>query len=208
MLIDFEQEVKERDFHITGILHCGGHLAEEAASYDRLGMKNVVWVEANSDNIPLIQQVVAPYGHDVIQALIADVSDEERVFHITNYQSMSSSLLEFGTHTQFSPDTIFVEHRTLQTSTIDRLMSLNPEMFAGINTLVADLQGAELLALKGATEFLKQVKYCYLEVNTAEVYLGAAQLDELNKFLGSEPVVVKMVPGQGWGDAIYVLDTR
>lgn len=205
MLIDFEKEVKERGLNITGILHCGGHLAEEADSYDRLGIENVIWVEANRDNIPLIQVAVALYGHDVIEALIADVSDEERVFHITNYDSMSSSLLEFGTHTQFSPDTVFVEHRVLITSTIDRLMSLNPEMFEGINCLVADLQGAELMALKGATEFLKQVDVCYLEVNTAEVYVGAAQLYELNEFLGCEPVLTAMVPGQGWGDGIWLL---
>ncbi len=204
MLIDFEKEVTERGLDIQGVLHCGGHLGEEAASYDRLGIKNVVWVEANADNIPLIDRAVSRYGHTVIEALIAEVNGDKRTFHITNNQSMSSSLLEFGTHVNFSPDTVFVEHRELLTVTIDHLMSLYPERFHNINTLVADLQGAELMALKGATKFLEQVDYLYLEVNTDEVYVGCAQLSQLNEYLGMEPVLVSMVPGQGWGDALYV----
>jgi hypothetical protein len=72
-----------------------------------------------------------------------------------------------------------------------------------------DIQGAELLALKGAMKSIEYVKALYLEVNIEEVYKGAALMSDLDDFLSKynfKRVVTKMT-GYGWGDALYIKAT-
>lgn len=204
MLLDLERIAEQRELKITGVLHVGAHLAEEAKMYDRMGIFPVYWVEGNPDNIPAIKQAVHKYDGIVIQALITDKDRRPTTFHITNYDSMSSSILEFGTHPQFSPDTVFVDHRELESRTLDSLWK-EWKQFPDVNFLNMDLQGAELLALKGALRLLPQLDYIYTEVNVDEVYKGCALMDELDSFLFDyERVETGLVPRQGWGDALYV----
>ena len=46
-----------------------------------------------------------------------------------------------------------------------------------------DIQGAELLALKGATKSIKYAKAIYLEVNEKELYKDCALIDDIDIFL-------------------------
>lgn len=192
---------------IDGILHVGAHLAEEADEYHKLGIDRVVWVEANDDNMSRIYDKVHPLGHTVVQALITDTIGHEVTFNITNADSMSSSIYEFGIHPTFSPEIVFVERRPLQTSTIDHLLATLPDECEGINMINLDIQGAELLALHGAEKFLDQIDYIYTEVNSKEVYIGCAKVWELDEYLaefGFERVETNWVGEQGWGDALYI----
>lgn len=209
MLLDLPNLIRKYQMEIKGILHVGAHLAEEAASYDTLGIKNVWWVEGNEDNISRIVGEVAKYAPPyetsakVIWALVTDQDGEEVTFNITNYDSMSSSVLEFGTHPTFSPDTVFIEHRKMKTCTLDRLVQANG--ISNVNFLNMDLQGAELLALRGATKLLPELDYIYTEVNCDEVYKGCAQVSELDEFLTDfTRVETGWVGNQGWGDSLYV----
>lgn len=204
MLIDLGELMGKYGMKIRGVLHVGAHLAEEAEFYAKEGIQNVYWIEGNPDNIPAIERKVAPYNHWVINALITDKDHEPTQFHITNYDSMSSSVLEFGTHPTFSPDTIFIDHRTYESRTLDSLWD-EYGRFPTVNFLNMDLQGAELLALKGARELLPQIDYIYTEVNNQEVYKHCAQVDELDDFLQDfRRVETGWVAQQGWGDALYI----
>jgi hypothetical protein len=125
---------------------------------------------------------------------------------VTNYDGMSSSVLAFGTHPTFSPDTVFVKEEVLLSATLDRLVAEN--RITGCNFLSMDLQGAEMLCLRGATKFMESVDYVMSEVNTAEVYVGCAKLPELDEFLaGFTRVATHMVGEQGWGDALWLRST-
>jgi FkbM family methyltransferase len=209
MLLDFEEQVRLRNLHVTGIIHVGAHLAEEAPVYDRLGVP-VLWIEANEDLRDKIMWAIKDYPNQVLWQKFGPVINDdgdEVMFNITNYDSMSSSVFEFGTHPTFSPDTVFVEHRPLVCQTLDTIVE---KFFGGsevlpYNTLVMDIQGAELLALKGATQYLKYVDHIYCEVNRAEVYVGCAQQPELAAFLPDFDYVAEhMVGDQGWGDGLFV----
>ncbi len=205
MLLDLKVLSERFDLKIDGIIHLGAHLAEEAALYHELGVSRVVWIEGNADNILKIKNIAQRYGHDVIWALITDKDGEPTEFHITNYDSMSSSVLEFGTHTQFSPDTKFIEHRMMKSSTLN----LHAKAFTGCNFLNMDIQGAELLALQGASEVIPQLDYIYTEVNAKEVYKGCAQVGDLDIFLKDfNRVETGWVDRQFWGDALYVRKTH
>ena len=74
------------------------------------------------------------------------------------------------------------------------------------NFLNLDIQGAELLALKGMKNSLEKINYIYTEVNSAEVYKKCAQIEELDEYLsefGFKRVETKMTPYE-WGDAFYI----
>ena len=193
--------------HVTGVLHCGAHLAEEAADYDEAFGPGacVWWIEANPGVVGQIRETLRPYPNQfLIAALLADVDGEEREFHVTNYDGMSSSLLEFGTHPEFSPDTVFVRHLRMKTHTVDTVIAGLPGIEA-INMLVMDLQGAEGMCLAGAKGLLPSIDFVMSEVNKAEVYKGCVKVDELDRVLSDfDRVETLWVSNFGWGDALWV----
>lgn len=202
MLMSFHDLAKKYEFTITGVLHVGAHLAEEAELYAAYSVP-VWWVEANPAVSSKIIQNIGRYPRQtLIQALVYEEDGVELDFNVTNYDGMSSSILEFGTHTSFSPDTVFVDTIKLRTTTIDSIVASHN---INANFLNMDLQGAELHALKGAEKYLHEVDYVLSEVNKDQVYVGCAQVEELDEFLSDfERVETYWVPGQGWGDALYI----
>jgi len=202
MLLDFNELFQKYHMKIDGVLHVGAHLAEEAPLYRAVKVSNVTWVEGNPSVMPKLRRILKPYKHKLVNALVYKEDDIELTFNVTNYEGMSSSILEFGTHTGFSPDIEFVKHLTLKSKTIDTIVKENK---VKANFLNMDLQGAELFALMGAEEFLKNVDYIMTEVNKDEVYVGCAQIGQLDEFLtGFKRVETFWVGQQGWGDALYI----
>ena len=70
-----------------------------------------------------------------------------------------------------------------------------------------DVQGAELLVLKGAENTLKTVNAVYTEVNTDYVYKNCALIEEIDEYLfslGFKRTETKMWQNHPWGDALYL----
>lgn len=195
--------VEKYSMDIRGVLHVGAHLAEETDVYNELNVGPVVWVEANPEVLPRILERLKPHpAQTLVQALVYSEDGLILDFNVTNYDGMSSSILEFGSHPVFSPDTVFVDKVELKTSTIDWL-SYAYDIKA--NFLNMDIQGAELHALQGATEFLKGVDYIMSEVNDTDVYVDCAKVWELDEILADfERVATYWVGDQGWGDALWI----
>ena len=67
-----------------------------------------------------------------------------------------------------------------------------------------DLQGCEIFALRSMGDLLWNFKYAYLEINTADVYKGCAQVGEIDAYMakfGFRGYDTKMVGN--WGDKFY-----
>ncbi len=195
---------------VTGVLHCGAHLGEEAREYDEAFGPDVPvwWVEGNPAVFDKITAALRPYpSQHLVRALLADVDGDRRQFHVTNKDGMSSSLLEFGTHATLHPDTVFVEHLTLPTRTVDSLVA---ELgITGVNLLVMDLQGAEGLCLAGASELLPSIDFVMSEVNASELYIGNVMVGELDRMLqGFERTETQWFADFGWGDGWWVRRQR
>lgn len=192
--------IRKANRQIRGILHIGAHLCEEEPFYKQFtDVKNIYWVEAN----PEICKQAFREGRNIINVVISDQDDQIRDFIITNnYQS--SSLLELHLHKQEHAWVHETERVKCQTMTVDTLITKlnNPD----INMLSMDVQGAELLVLKGATKLLENIDVLMTEVNIIELYKDCCLINQLDKFL-LQYNLVRMntdINGHGWGDALYV----
>lgn len=202
MLIPMDWLNQEFALDISGIVHCGAHLGEEAAIYNEY-TNTVLWVEGNPDLIPALRRAVAPYHHSVVCALVG-AEEGEVEFHVSN-NGQSSSVLELGTHQDKHPNVHYVGSKTLPMRTLDDIVTRNWALQS--NFLALDLQGYELEALRGAERFLQGVRYVYSEINVDELYLGCARLNDLNDFLeerGFTLEALKMAGDTGWGDGFFM----
>lgn len=205
MLIPLDQLIAAHNLRITGVVHAGAHLGEEADAYQAAGINRVWWIEGNHDLLAPLEQHVYQYpGHYVLWGLLADVDGKPITFKITN-NGQSSSIFEFGTHAIVSPDVHFIDKHQMLSVTLDTLA--DEHEITGCNFLNMDLQGAELLALQGGERLLKAMDALYLEVNVDELYLGCARLPQLDEWLtarGFTRVATAMAGNAGWGDALWV----
>lgn len=204
MLIDFRQLFPRWDIKPTGVLHIGANVGEEAPVYNELGISNVVWIEANEQLLPQLRiNTKDKYNHKIIHACIGDVQDLEVKFHISNNAGQSSSYLELGTHKTAHPEVHYVKDVVMKMKRVDQI----GYCWGGLDFLNIDLQGAELKALKGMGEVLKQFKWAYLEVNKAELYKDCALVEDVDLYMlsfGFRRVETSWAGNTGWGDAMYI----
>jgi FkbM family methyltransferase len=200
MILSLAELAAHHGFAVRSVLHLGAHLGEERDQYDEAGAAEVVWVEANPEVCAALERGLSNPGHRAIQAVIADAADIEVDLYVTNNRR-SSSLLPMHLHAVEHPGIVVTNTERLKTTTVDALCAragISPDL------LVLDLQGAELLALRGASQTLARVTALYTEVSTAELFRGCALLHELDEFLdGFVRVDTVMTPHQ-WGEALYL----
>ena len=97
-----------------------------------------------------------------------------------------------------------MKSRTLNTVFLENNIKFDLYDFMNV-----DVQGAELMMLKGATEILPHLQCLYLEVNQKKVYKGSPMVEELDEYLknwGFNRVETEWFEETGWGDAIYIKD--
>lgn len=203
MLINLIELCYKYQLFIKGIIHIGANELEENDVYKFLGIQNIIWVEANEEiakkiNQKFPEEVIMPFA-------ICDVDNETKEFIVTNNYA-SSSLLELKTHKTEHPHVFEIERIKVKTKRLDTLVKEENIDLSYFNFLNIDIQGTELLALKGAQDTLKHIDYIYLEVNEKELYEGCALLPEIDEFLEKnnfKRVELKML-NHGWGDAFYI----
>jgi FkbM family methyltransferase len=190
----------------TGVLHVGAHFAEEALDYEKFGWTPVIWVEAQPSLIQALKSKLDPSKHKVIEAAIWVENGVDLKLHIAS-NSQSTSLLEFGSHSDSYPDITFVSEIDVTTKRLDSIIRAD-EMPNFINL---DVQGVELPAIKSLGNLLLSVDYIYSEVNKSEVYQSCTLISELDDYLslnGFKRVTSRWYIQEGWGDAFYVRDTK
>lgn len=208
MLIDFDYLFQKYNIKDARVLHVGAHEGQEAEAYHRNGAFIMCFIEANYPVYNRLVEHIKPYkGAMAILECVGDEDGKEVTFKTTNNDGQSSSYLPFGTHSIMHPDVVFIDSKTLQTKTISTIYADNHFADDSFNFLNVDVQGAELLVLKGMKGLLAHFKWVYLEVNKDEVYKGCPLIGELDDYLeqfGFERVETKWCGNLTWGDALYV----
>jgi FkbM family methyltransferase len=209
MLIGFEEIQNilfNNKIYITGSFHIGAHECEELQFYNKIGLnpEDIIWIDAIPSKVAEATNKGIP---NVYNATITDKNDENIIFNISN-NVLSSSILEFGTHSQQHPDVVYVNKIKQKSITIDTFFERNNIDASKYNFWNFDIQGAELMALKGATNSIKYAKVIYLEVNEKELYKKCGLITDVDIFLSNYKFkrVLTNMTGWGWGDALYILN--
>lgn len=210
MLIPFKDICEKYKIATKGVIHVGAHHGEEIQDYYSNGVKHSVWIEANPSVFAVLEKTVAEYPKAF--AVNACLSDKvgEVTFNIAN-NSQSSSILDLAYHKIAHPEVHYTETISLQTTTLDEAMNVVKGKKLSFEFLNADIQGAEMLMLKGAPKTIEKLKYIYLEVSNKPIYEGCALIDEMDAFLaerGFTRVEVLWCGDFGWGDALYIKNTE
>lgn len=206
MLINLETINKKYNIQPKRIIHIGAHDGQEYDSYKNVGVEDIIWIEAN----PIIAErlknrFLNNNNIKVINSLVTDSDNDFLEFNITNNEQ-SSSILDLGSHKNLFPEIKYTNKIKLPTKTIDTIL-LELDLKQKPDFMNIDVQGAELLVLKGSKKLLETVKYIYTEVNTDYVYKNCALLEEIDDFLlkyNFVRVETKMWKNHPWGDAFYI----
>lgn len=195
---------------VKKIFHVGAHIGEEAGVYAQNHVESVIWFEANTDLIPILNANISVYAMNQMIAPFA-LFNENKVlqFNITN-NFQSSSFFDLEKHAEYYPQILVTGTKELQVFRLDSLIDVQPNClpwhdFGFINI---DTQGAELAVLQGLGKYIAMdsIKGIYLEVNSEPLYKDIPLVGEIDVFLdgfGFKRIITDWTDA-GWGDALYV----
>ena len=187
-----------------GIIHMGAHRGGEAAVYDWFN-KQTIWIEANPKIIDDLKDHTSQYiNQKVIQALLSDEDNKLENFNISSNDGASSSIFSFGSYKKIHEKIKMTNVMKLKTSTLDTIIKKEQINVDKYNFWVVDLQGAELLALKGANEMIKSCKFMYIEISKEDIYKNGANWYELNDFLKKKNFIPVWEPEGIHTDVLYI----
>jgi uncharacterized protein YunC (DUF1805 family) len=208
MLISFEEirdMLQKYSIDISGAFHIGAHECEEMEFYNKMGIpaEKIVWIDAIASKVDNAIQRGIP---NIYHAVVTDKDGEEVIFNIAN-NFQSSSVLPLGTHLVEHPGIHYTEKVVQNSITINSFFDLHGLDGKAYEFWNFDIQGAELMALKGATKYIAYAKAIYLEVNEKELYVGCGLIDEIDAFLSTYAFkrVITRFTQHGWGDALYII---
>ena len=210
---------EENNIQLNGVIHVGAHRGEEINEYGDLGAKTVIWVEANPEVFDemciMLTNAEANIDSHAFQYAASTEDHGTAEFnryygpdagHLVGNKGCSSLLKAEGRFEEWYKDTIEVE-----TITIDTLLQeegFNVEDFQLLNM---DVQGAELMVLKGSEKVLDNVKWITTEATWEDPdYIDNVMYDELKSFLESKGFVeTQIIPhAENWGDVLFVKETH
>ncbi len=198
--------------YINGVIHVGGHHGQECHSYLQFGMEHICIFEPVPSHFKIMKEQVDDTRVRMFNVALGSKRDTTTInisdFEGENahlYKGMSSSILqpkkhlEQYEHIKFT-ETLPVEVHTLNDFSVENNIQVNDYDFMNI-----DVQGYELEVLRGATNFLPNMKYIYTEVNRDEVYENCPMVEDIDNFLhdyGFKRLHTEWA-GDTWGDALY-----
>jgi FkbM family methyltransferase len=193
---------------LSTAVHIGAHLAEERADYEALGFSDVLWVEASAEMYQgMVREFARPTGaktrHIAVHALVSERAGEQRQLRHFSNNGESSSIFAATPVFRAAWPTINETGRTetITSCTADQIAAAHG--FNSTDLLVADVQGAELLVLKGATKLLATAKAVVVEVSKYPYYEGGALQPEIRDFLRSYGFAELRRP-PNHGDQLYL----
>ena len=169
-----------------GVVHVGADVGQEVAQYFSYGFENIILIEANPECYNIL---ISTFGDDPrIKIFNYAICDRQGLvdFHIHTSRSGSTEPASILPMKQFK-EIVKTLHttKTIQVPaiTLDALFEKHQIAFATYNFVNIDIQGAELLAFRGANKLLSSVDVIVSEVNVVEMYENGALEDDVVKFL-------------------------
>ncbi|MCU0433454.1 MAG: FkbM family methyltransferase [Bacteroidia bacterium] len=169
---------KEKTLHYVDVGAFHGYFFETVKKEIRIG--SAILVEPQP---ALAAELRQKYGNDssvkIYETVLSDSRHEVKFYH--NAESATSSMLRIdenvlGGHL----DTSVAEVTTHTAMPLDEMLADDKRH---IDLLKIDVQGAELLVLKGAARVLARTSYIWIEVSFKPLYEGSTTFDEVYRFM-------------------------
>ena len=168
---------------VPGVVHVGANSGQERDFYRDLGLR-VLWIEAINEVFDeLVRNIAGHPKQKSLCALLTDRDGAEYQFHIASNSGASSSIYQFGECLDIWPELSYLSSRTLRSSRLDSLFRREGIQPSDYPALVMDVQGAELLVLKGAGQMLGEFRFVKAEAADFESYIDCAKLEDLRQYL-------------------------
>jgi FkbM family methyltransferase len=167
--------------HVTGLIHVGANAGQERFLYRS---HDVIWVEAIPSVFDELQGNIADFPRQqAINAVLADKESDWVEFNISSNEGLSSSLFGLKDHAVDHPSVTYVAKERLKTTTFAAMLDEHQIDLARFQALVLDVQGAEILVLKGASDLIRQFRYIKAEASDAELYAGGCLASDVIAYL-------------------------
>ncbi|MEM1172777.1 MAG: FkbM family methyltransferase, partial [Cyanobacteria bacterium P01_H01_bin.35] len=207
MKLDLKNLCLQKSVTPRGIIHVGAYDGKDIKLYQTLDISKILFIEANPTIFERLKKNIATTSIDVQAVNYAISNQNGKVKLYVNSMGQSSSIFPLKHYRDIYPNIKETEQLTIESKTLDTLLQeleLSPTDF---NILNLDIQGAELLALQGATNLLKYIDAVYTKVNYEELYEGCDLAEKIDEFLaltGFGRVAEAKPFHPSWGDAFYV----
>jgi FkbM family methyltransferase len=201
------------------IFDIGACEGEDAVRYARLFPNAAVYaVEPIPDNVARIHDTIARYGATTVTVLplaLSDSSGLSRMYVSSgsppdieatddwDFGNKSSSLLAPDLHLEVHPWVRFNETISVETRRLDGICA--ERGIERVDFIHLDVQGAELMVLKGAGSSLSEVTAIWLEVEAVPLYRGQPLKGDVEEFLGARDFrKLKDTVGRVSGDQLWI----
>ena len=207
MKLDLKNLFSQNSIIPKGIIHVGAYDGKDIKLYQTLNISKFFFIEANPTVFERLKANTTRSSVDVTVVNYAISNQNGKVTLYVNSIVQSSSILPLKHYRDIYPNIKETHQLIVESKTLDNLLEefeLSPTDF---NILNLDIQGAELLALQGATNLLKYIDVVYTKVNYEELYEGCALAEEIDEFLGQTGfgrVAIAKPFHPSWGNAFYV----
>lgn len=155
-------------------------------------------IENYSDRITLIEGAVCDYDGEI---KFYPINQEKTITTWEDGNPGASSI--FKSNGKYTVEKYIQDEITTNCHRLDTI--IDKYNIPKVDIIWMDLQGAELLALKGMGNYLRNVKYIHTEVSYKEMYTGQVMFNELNDYILANGFNIKnKLSFRGWQeDIIY-----
>lgn len=205
----------------VGVVHVGADVGQEVTQYFSYGFENIILIEANPECYKIL---VSKFGDDSrIKIFNYAICDKQGVvdFHIHTSRSGNTEPASILPMKRFK-EIVKTLHttKTIQVPaiTLDALFEEHQIALGAYNFVNIDIQGAELLAFRGAEKLLASVDVIVSEVNVVEMYENGALEDDVVKLLDQQgfdkthaiyhTLYDDSSTFPAWGEALFVKRSR
>jgi FkbM family methyltransferase len=215
MINTFLNYIQKEDLESENIIFdIGARDCEQSIEfYTKFKNSKIYSFECNPNTLPNCEKNIEPYKDRIhlIKGAVCDY-DGEITFYPINQEKTITSWKDGnpGASSLFKSNGSYTVEKYIQDEIKTNCHRLDSIMdkhgISNVDFIWMDLQGAELIALKGLGIYLQNVKIIYTEVSYKEIYNGQVMFNEFHNFMIDNGfILMNDLHLSGWQeDAIYL----
>jgi len=168
----------------SGLIHIGANSGQERNHYKKLGVKRVIWIEADPQVYKILSKNIKNYKNNIAYNYLVSEENKSNVqFNIANNNSNSSSVLKLKQAKRLYPGLNYIKKVFLNSKNLQTIIRKKKINLSNFNCLVLDVKGEELYVLKWNGNKIYKFRYIKLEASEFEMYKQNCFYNEISEYL-------------------------